>query len=65
MREVDNYRDHAARCLLAAEDATDLTARSSLLIMASSWLRLAELAEKNSHNDCYYEPPPLRLPTSH
>jgi hypothetical protein len=29
--------------------------------MAQAWVSLADQAEKNSHLDLVYEPPPLRL----
>jgi len=41
-----------------ASSMTDPNNRKSLLDMASAWLRLAELAEKNGRADLVYETPP-------
>jgi hypothetical protein len=54
------YRANAAECLVMASSMTDPENRASLLSMASGWLRLAELAEKNSRTDLVYETPVQR-----
>lgn len=55
---VDNEcRRYAAECLKAAELLSDQTSKSNLIEMAAAWLRLADLAEKNSHADLVYEAP--------
>ena len=39
------YRDHAAECLLAAQEACELHCRKLHLSMADSWLSLARRDE--------------------
>jgi hypothetical protein len=39
---------------------TDATTKSTMLDMASAWLRLAEQADKNSTTDVVYETPAVR-----
>ena len=58
MNSAELYRANAAECLVMASSVTDASNRASLLNMASAWLRLAELAEKNSRTDLVYETPP-------
>ena len=55
---ADVYRRHAADCLALADQTADETQRMKLIGMAQSWFRLAEQAEKNSHNDVVYEHDP-------
>jgi hypothetical protein len=65
LHEEEEYRRHAAKCLKMAEETTDPFNRSSLISIAYSWLRLAEMAEKNSHTDVSYETPAQRQLSSH
>jgi hypothetical protein len=51
------YRCNAARCAIEAERAVNPANKTFLLGLALAWLRLAELAEKNSRNDVVYETP--------
>ena len=53
----DAYKAHAAECLRLAEQVTDQVGKTKLIDMAAAWLRLAELAEKNSNTVLVYEPP--------
>jgi hypothetical protein len=53
----DEYKAHAAECLRLAEQVKDQAGKSQLVSMAAAWLRLAELAEKNSQTVLVYEPP--------
>jgi hypothetical protein len=57
------YKQNAANCINAAATTTDFPIRASMLAMASSWLHLAEQAEKNSTADLVYETPPTRRST--
>ncbi len=45
------YRLHAAHCAEIAQRTSDRERRVSLLKMSRAWLRLAELAEKNSETE--------------
>jgi hypothetical protein len=58
MPDAKSYREKAAEHLLLAEAATQLAARAEELRLALSYLRLADLAEKNSATDVVYETPP-------
>ena len=58
MNSAELYRANAAECVAMASSMTDANNRASLLNMASAWLRLAELAEKNGRTDLVYETPP-------
>jgi hypothetical protein len=51
------YRQHAVDCIEKANAVADPDARSALLVMARGWVRLAELATKNSETDLTYETP--------
>ena len=53
----EEYRRHAAECVLLAEQSSDPVDKLTLMGMARAWLALAELADKNSHNDLVYETP--------
>jgi hypothetical protein len=57
LNKSDLYRATAAQCLELASIMADSDSRVSLLKMARKWLRLAELAEKNSATDLVYETP--------
>ncbi len=60
MNSAELYRAKATECVAMASGMTDANNRASLLNMASAWLRLAELAEKNGRTDLVYETPPPR-----
>ena len=53
----DEYKAYAAECVRLAEQVKDQVGKSKLIDMAAAWLRLAELAEKNSQTVLVYEPP--------
>ena len=48
MARVNRYRQYAAECLRLAGEVEAATSKAVLLDMAQSWVRLAELAEKNN-----------------
>jgi hypothetical protein len=52
-----DYKRYAAECVSLARLLPDPERRAKLLAMAKAWLRLAQLAEKNSQNDVVYETP--------
>jgi len=54
MSKSEEYRMHATRCLLLAEESANSTTRLPFMEMAQAWLRLADQAEKNG----LYETPP-------
>jgi len=64
VNRAELYRANAAECLVMASSVTDTNNRASLLNMASAWLRLAELAEKNGRTDLVYETSPQRKDNS-
>ena len=51
----DEYRRHAAECLLVASELTDPHRRIAMLEMARAWSRLADQAIKNNQTDIVYE----------
>jgi hypothetical protein len=55
---AEEYRRRASDFFKDAETATTAGARTWLLELARSWLRLAEQAEKNQASDLVYETPP-------
>lgn len=57
----DKYRAMALELLARAETETDPQIRAEFENLAASYLRLAEQAERNSHFDVTYEPPPPKL----
>jgi hypothetical protein len=62
MESVDRYRAYASDCLRLGGTISDPTSKAGLLDMARAWVRLAELATKNSHLDLVYEPPARSFP---
>ena len=44
---MNEYRRHAAECLLLADDTSDPKNKLLLVAMAQAWLRLARRAEEN------------------
>jgi hypothetical protein len=61
----EEYRGHAARCLKLAEDVCEHQSKVELINMACSWMRLADLADRNGSPDLVYETPPRRPPPPH
>lgn len=57
MTPADQYRVKAAEFLARARGETNPELQFEFARMAQSYLRLAILAEHNSHNDVVYEPP--------
>ncbi len=57
----DHYRALAAKCDARARTEDDLAIRHEWEIMAQSYRRLAEQAERNARTDVVYEPPAERL----
>jgi hypothetical protein len=55
MTDAETYRRHAAECLRISHQRQDANAKAMLVQMATMWIKLAELAEKNGGAD---EPPP-------
>ena len=50
MHDSRRYRDSAAECLLAAQEACELRCRRLHLSMADSWLSLARRDEANGQS---------------
>ena len=44
---MNEYRRHAAECLLIADDTTDPKNKLLLVAMAQAWLKLAQRAEED------------------
>jgi hypothetical protein len=63
MPSASSYREKAEQHLLLAEAAADTAAQAEELRLALSYLRLAELAQKNSTTDIVYETPVPRNDT--
>jgi hypothetical protein len=57
MSHAEEYRRHAAGCILLAEETTNPASRVCLMEMAQAWFRLAWQAEKNSQANLTYEGP--------
>ena len=53
------YWSVAAECVRLAAQIVDPERKLKLIDMAAIWIRLAELAEKNSETDLAYGAPPL------
>jgi hypothetical protein len=47
-----------------AKSEPQLDLQAEYARMAASYLRLAELADRNSQNDVIYEPPPVQNPSA-
>ena len=54
---LEQYRRLAAECLHIAAGTADLQLKAVLIDIAGAWLRLADLAEKNSRADLVNETP--------
>ena len=52
---MNEYRRHAAECLLLADDTSDPKNKLLLVAMAQAWLKLAQRAEENLTRDFVYE----------
>ena len=52
---LNEYRRHAAECLLIADEITDPNNKLLLVAMAQAWLRLARRAEEDLTPDFVYE----------
>ena len=59
---MNEYRRHAAECLLIADDTTDPKNKLLLVAMAQAWLKLAQRAEEDLTPNFLYEPssPPAK-----
>jgi hypothetical protein len=55
MRTADTYRGYAAECLRMSHKRENVRDKALLIQMATMWLKLADIAEKNESAD---EPPP-------
>jgi len=55
MTNADNYHRYAAECMNMCHQRNNVSEKALLLQMATMWLKLAELAEKNDKKD---DPPP-------
>ena len=51
MTAADTYRRYAAECVSMSQRRENVSDKALLLIMATMWLRLAEIAEKNERLD--------------
>ena len=51
MTDAETYRRHAAECLRMSHQRQDANAKAVLVQMATMWIELAELAEKNGSTD--------------
>jgi hypothetical protein len=56
MAAMNEYRRHAAECLLLADDISDPKNKLLLVAMAQAWLRLARRAEENLTPDFVLQP---------
>ena len=61
MAPGDHYRVLAAKCDTRAHAESDRAIRHEWEIMARSYRRLAEQAERNARMDAVYEPLPVKL----
>jgi hypothetical protein len=59
---INEYRRHAAECLLIADGVTDPENRIALLVMAQAWLKLARRAEEDASANPFGQPPPPMVP---
>ena len=57
MTAGDRYRIRAAKFEAQAKKLTTPTTHQGFLSLARSYVRLAELADRNEHTDIYYEVP--------
>jgi hypothetical protein len=64
MTSADNYRIKAAEFSAMARSEPQPDLQAEYARMAASYVRLAELADRNSLNDVVYEPPPQQNPST-
>jgi hypothetical protein len=57
MSKAEEYLNLAANCVRMAIETDIVCQKAALIDMASSWLKLAEQAEKNSQLDLVYGTP--------
>ena len=62
MSSADNYRILAVKMRAHAQRERQPALRVEWEQLALCYIRLAEQAERNSHTDIVYEPPPSRPP---
>ncbi len=55
---ADQFRKHAAECLLLAETATSLESRAQWLFMARLWMRMAAHADEREMTERVPSIPP-------
>jgi len=55
MVKIEAYRRFAAECVHRAAGTADFQFKAILVEMAGAWLKLADLAEKNSRSDLVCE----------
>ena len=55
--KVEEYRRLATECVHRAAGTADFQFKAILIDIAGAWLKLADLAEKNSRADLVYETP--------
>ena len=55
--KMEQYRRRAAECVHMAVGTDDFQLKAILIDIAGAWLRLADLAEKNSRADLVCETP--------
>ena len=60
MTPGDQYRVKAAGLRAKAQHEANLDMQAELEGFAAAYLRLAEQADRNSHNDISYETPPAK-----
>jgi hypothetical protein len=61
MSRADEYRKRAIEFRAQAQSARTPEVKNELNEMAIAYLRLAEVADRNSTSDIVYEPPPRKL----
>jgi hypothetical protein len=62
MTSADHYRIKAAEFAAMARSESAATLQFEYARMAANYLRLAELADRNSETDVVYESPPPQNP---
>jgi len=58
LNSAEEYRQWAVECVRRAGQVHDHECRAVLVGIATLWLSLADIAEKNSRADLTYETPP-------
>jgi hypothetical protein len=57
MNDAARYRQKAAECVEASQQANDERKRANLIAMAQTWALLADQADRISRTDLVYETP--------